>query len=106
MKQMSVYMLSLLACISALLFSSSAYPPPPLSPWKVAEWEEDAELLVEKTRDQPSSLMKEAGSFEGYYSHHPQAHASSHAKPTRYFNQEVLYRLNILPCRVKIPPPG
>ena len=102
---MSVDMLGLLACISALLISSSAYPPP-LSPWKVAEWEEDAELLVEKTQDQPSSLMKEAGSFEGYYPHHQHAHASSHARPARYFNQEVLYRLNILPCRVAIPPPG
>lgn len=95
MLQQFVCLLSLLACLP-FPTASSAY-----APWMRDEWKLDHPINEESTQIQQP--IKEASHPAGD-SVHPHTHPR--VKSSEYFNKEALYRLNVVPCRVSIPPPG
>ena len=95
-------MLRQLVCLLSLLASlsfptaSSAY-----APWMRDEWKLDHAINEESIQTQQP--IKEVSHPAGDLIH---PHTHPHVKSSEYFNKEALYRLNVVPCRVYIPPPG
>ena len=81
------------SCLSVLLVSASAYPS------QARDWEEKVFLSVEKGRPLPGT--------KGVIHHRPyQTRVQGRSSLYYYNNREVLYRLDVVPCSVKEPPPG
>lgn len=87
-----VCFLSLLACLP-FPTASSAYAP----------WMLDEDHAINEESIQTQQPIKEASHPAGDLIH---PHTHPRVKLSEYFNKEALYRLNVVPCRVSIPPPG